>query len=1029
MHSFETRHVVLAGTLVVFIGVHSYAAPACVPGVTLFGDYDRRGDVASFDVRAMRACLGGPDRRVGPPSPFRSDLCLAAFDADSDQDIDLDDLRKFQLAYGGRCVGFADCPLGTHLEHVGGERGISNPDTFQPEDADAKQYRCIADGDCLDRTCAGHGACSLRGGRAVCACRPGYAGDDCSTCAVGYERDERTTECILGRLCRERYCSGQGDCIERGSEILCECDRDASGRFCEEGGGGLALRPPTYIEISGTNASVERNQSRMLCAKLFGGGNIDQNLTWSLDGPGLFTTLPNNCILFVSPPPDDGDMAAMTRIRACAQSFPDQCADRFLTIDPPGGIHSTGQAHKVLEPFDHVIRRYMLDRCVGGAIFGVSLFGKPIMVRGFGSLSGAPTNDPAYLASCSDTFNVSNAVPGYTLPGPTQVQPNSAFRIGSISKCVGAAMLRKAVKANILSGGNPADDDDEVEGLVLCENTEMLPPEVVDVMCLGAPPPAPLSTVSGLSPNCDDETPCPYGGECVPNDPKGGVGVCTDCPPGFAGTDCSRNTTHCASLASHVDARWDDVTLGHLMGHRSGLPRSVPDAGTVILPRLFQLRGLMTESDWQDQEDLLTSEEGFPSGTFAAEFPNFDDAKDDIGENGYFVPRLTLAEAILARLGSCLLYTPGGTIPEGLNSYSNTAYAFIGGIIETITGMPISGRTGKPAEHEGSYLEQFAEQQLGLPLPDQGTPYGIFSSGGVFRLRPANTPVFRHWDDDQQTYYPLYGDDKRPHCEWSSNDCRFTDWQNNDPRHDWDFVERGSLPAFSGGGSGGTGTEGGFYTEAEVFLRFMAKYWVGGESDSNNDPLYGESRCPDGDCIWNQFIGHNGSLDGVWAEARQLGGMVDGGVNCSATNPCPIYTACAGTAQYHQAQSICLGLNDNGIGRCYVRNEYYIPPLHPITGLPTGDFTNLECHSCRLPLGVDLFIAFNQDADKKCVEAEALGEDNPFYYSCNSAYSMSVAYLYHAACQVDWPANPFVLWPQVTRSGGSTMSPEFKGGP
>ena len=590
-------------------------------------------------------------------------------------------------------------------------------------------------------------------------------------------------------------------------------------------------------------------------------------------------------------------------------------------------------------------------------------------------------------------------------------------------------MLRKVVKENVLSGGNPADDDDEVEAMVLCDNTELLPPEISDVMCFGAPPPAPLSTVSGVSPNCDDEDPCPYGGTCVPNNPEGGIGSCTGCPAGFAGADCSRNTTHCPSLASHVDARWDDVTLGHLMGHRSGLPRSVPSGEAVILPRLFQIRGLMTESDWQDQEDLLTSESGFPAGSFAFEFPEFQDAKKDLDKNAYFIPRPTVDEAVLTRLGSCLLYTPGGSIPSGVDNYSNTAYAFIGEIIENVTGQHVSSKTGKPDLHLNSVLDEFAESELGVPIPDQGTPWGIFVAPGPLRLRPPNSPIFRHWDSGQATYYPLYWDEKRPHCEWIANDCNFNDWRNGNPRHDWDFIERNSLPAFNGAGFVGAGTEGGIYTEAEVFLRFMAKYWVGGPSGFNNDPLYGETRCPDGDCIWNLTIAHNGELAGVHAEAVQLGGMIRTNNTCTLTSPCPTYTACSGTGQYQQVQLVCLGLNELGVGTCYKLNEYNIPPLNPATGLPTGDFVNLECHACRMPVGVDFFIAFNQDTDNKCVAAEALGVDSPFYYSCAGAYSRIVSYLYHAACLVPWPANPYVLWPPVTQSGGSSMSPGLSGGP
>lgn len=374
----------LFGFLFLVDGVAALAAPQCVPGTTLFGDYDRRGDVSHEDARALRVCLGGPDRRVGSTPPYQSDLCLQAFDADGDSDIDLSDVRKFQSAFTGKCVGLPECRAGTHLEHVNGILGIPDLDSFQPGEVIGREYSCVPDETCAGRSCSRQGSCTIRGGRAVCACKPGYAGDDCGDCDVGFERDERTGDCVLGTTCRERFCSGQGECVQRGFDIACDCDTGASGRFCENGGGGSILRPPTYIEVSGTDASLASGESRPLCATLHGGGSIATNLTWTLEGPGIYTFLPNNCILFVAPPMAPTDLAAMTKVHVCSQAFPDQCADRYLTIDPPGGIKSTGQSHAVLKPFDDLIRRHMWERCIGGAIFGVSLFGKPIMVRGYG---------------------------------------------------------------------------------------------------------------------------------------------------------------------------------------------------------------------------------------------------------------------------------------------------------------------------------------------------------------------------------------------------------------------------------------------------------------------------------------------------------------------------------------------------------------------------------------------------------------------------------------------------------------------
>ncbi len=991
----------------VFVSSTSFAGDlTCVPGSIAIGDFDGKGDVALLDHAALAECLFGPLDPPNPPTHPLPQECLDHFDTNSDSRVDLVDLSRLFRIFTGDCSGLGDCPRGSHLEHASGEAGVVNQDVSDILPPDAREYRCVPDESCDGERCDDRGGCTVFSGKAVCACDEGYVGETCERCAVGYERN-REGDCVLDAECRERFCSGQGDCILRGEDLVCDCDPDASGDHCENGGGNPNIpRAPTWIVLKGTDRSIEQGESRLICPSLFGGGLIDTQLDWTLDGPGTLFFDSAGCYKYVSPPAGSFTDSQTVRIQVCSHGFPDQCTSRFLTLDPPGAIKSTGHSHALLKPFDDNIKRFMRYRCIGGAVLGISVFGKPVYVRGYGNLSGAPTNNPDYLAACGDTFDVSHEVAGYTLPGPSEVQPNSPFRIGSNTKAVAAAILRKAIKDEFTT----TDTDENVEATRLCDG--IVPPELYEVACLGVPPPVGVLTQSGSLPNCNSNNPCPYGGTCEVINEDTGAGTCINCPPGFGGADCSQNTTYCPNIANHADSRWEDVTVGHILGHRSGLPRSGLDRDQVLLPNLYRFRDLMVEADWQAQEDALTAQGDFPNGDFDTEFPDFPDAKDDIGPSAYFIPRFTTTEGMLARMGSCLLSTPGT-----VTLYSNTGYALAGIIAEYLTGTPFAGSTGRPNLHSGSLLESFAENQLGLPIPGQATAEGIYISQNSFALRNSKEPIWRAWSTTNGgTYYKLVDDEKRQYCRWLSNECTFSDWISGSLRFDWDFLDRKTIQGYEGSSGEGPGTAGSLAVEAEVYLRFMAKYWVGG---GGSNPRYGETRCPGGNCIWNLSTSHTGALGGAYSDVKQLGGTVKTNTSCSADSDCPTYTACSGTSESETVQQFCLG------GKCRKRNEYYTTPIDPGTGVLTDNFAQAECHSCRLPVGVDIFVAFNQWSDKKCYEASILDPSDPGYYECSDAYSAVAGFLGDAACKVPWPVNPFQLWPPVFHDGGSSMSPEF----
>ena len=140
--------------------------------------------------------------------------------------------------------------------------------------------------------------------------------------------------------------------------------------------------------------------------------------------------------------------------------------------------------------------------------------------------------------------------------------------------------------------------------------------------------------------------------------------------------------------------------------------------------------------------------------------------------------------------------------------------------------------------------------------------------------------------------------------------------------------------------SPGTGS---LAARAEVFLQFMSEYWVGGYE--NNPAHRGEAKWG----LESIYFSHGG-LDGTYARAIQLGGK---------RNP----------------------------------KEWKLPPLDA-KGRILDEFGNLKMYSGVLPDGVDIFVAVNQWADKKCVEAKS--------YNCRGVYGLLDNFIFYGVSQVNW---------------------------
>jgi hypothetical protein len=383
----------------------------------------------------------------------------------------------------------------------------------------------------------------------------------------------------------------------------------------------------------------------------------------------------------------------------------------------------------------------------------------------------------------------------------------------------------------------------------------------------------------------------------------------------------------CANLNSRfADKQWQNVTLGHFLSHRSGLQRSAPRYEDVTA-NLPVLRNLKTPANFQSQEQLLVNEWGYKP---------ISSAKNQLGISpsaGYFLPSPTLAETMQVLAGRCLQY------PIGQYHYSNTSPAFPTIILEQLVAAGrYAAKMGKPETHQGSALEVFFKTQLGIST---AADRGIFMTQGV-----ANTvdrePEKRAWNG--KTYYWQGWDVKRPHCIWKGSFCDFSTWLNPKPgRINWSW-NLGMVPFSSRNTDLSPGT-GSLAAEAEVFLKFMSEYWVGGYE---NNPRIGEKR----NQVWNRYTSHTGGLDGTYARAIQLGGN---------RNP----------------------------------KEWKLPPLDA-EGRILDDFGKLKMYSGVLPDGVDIFVAVNKRADKKCVEAKS--------YNCREAYGLLDNFIFYGVSQVNWGA-------------------------
>jgi hypothetical protein len=553
---------------------------------------------------------------------------------------------------------------------------------------------------------------------------------------------------------------------------------------------------------------------------------------------------------------------------------------------PAGSIPVTGYGSNELQPIVRALSDFMHHRCVGAAVIGVSYYGQPVGVWGLGRMDGRSAAS-GWNAECgNDPF----------VPGAGLVQEDTPFAMGSVSKPVTAAVLRELIRdrwEELNPGQVPTDSQIEALPVFGLNNPTglLLPIDVVEVY--------------------NGTVPLPV--------------------------------NHCNQFA-YADSRWEEITVGDLLGHNAGLVREIPSTETVV-PDLPFIRGLMDEGDFAAQEQQLRDEWGDQA---------VDAARCELGYctpgDAYVLPFVTGPDIVLYTAGTCAFEND----PDTEISYSNLGYFFLTQIVAHLNGY-YAATNGYPELHEGSALDEFFANELGIVTTASD---GIYNSQRAWWVVGYPYPEVekRSWDQGQNSYYPIRLDAKRPHCEWIAGEgCDFEAWLDGGLHINWRW-ETDSVPFWFEDSSGSNGGVGSLAAEAEVMLAFMENYWVNGYFDN---PIIGQVRNQ-----WNIDRRHNGALAGGYAWAIQYGPT--------------------GSSWLLPPQS------PSGT----ILNEFSNLVSYQCQ-LPDGTLQSL-------PNGVDLFVAVNQRSDKQCIN-DTSGDGGDFGSdSCGEYYSLLDNFVAYGVCRVDW---------------------------
>lgn len=639
------------------------------------------------------------------------------------------------------------------------------------------------------------------------------------------EYSDQDYVCVLNDLNPQANCGPYGELTRVNGNYACACAEGYVGETCNLCAPGYTFNPGSLAceitpvdpetPILGGDESLEWDEEVVLIA-----GPTGDPHNWEISPGGEGCLLENSgdpcatsldglgSVIFKAPASSD-KAVGMTEIVLKNPANNGAVGKKTLVFVQPGGMPVTGSGSAQLQPVVDALAQFMRYRCVGGGVVGISYYGKVVGVWGLGKKDGR--NAQNIYPGCGD-----DSLDPYLAAAP-KVGPDTPFRIGSNSKAVTAAITRLAIRQKWMQL-NPGSDPTyaEIEALNLVNpvglGSQLIDPQLRDILARVTP------------------------------------------PPYFYDLDLG--------VEGYADENWVKVTVGDLLGHTAGLKRDPPSYTNSIVPTLAWLRGLWTIGDFATQDALLQAQYGPLTVDLAR--AQLAAASGQSTSDIYFLPRPTGREVVLAVTGTRFKNDPD----DNINEYSNIDPPIWQMINEYLTGLPYSAELGEPASHEGSLVDLFFEQDLGVNTTGQS---GIFRSQAAFPRLPTDPePRYRGYVPSQNTYTPLSNDSKRPHCFHNGNgvSCVFDSWVDESfGRANWNW---GLGLSEQHTNNANIWPESGLLAaEPAAYLKFMSKYWVGGYGA---DPLIGEQRVDASNKkIWNAYVTHNGALDGTLSWVLQLG--------------------------------------------------------------------------------------------------------------------------------------------------------------
>ncbi|HUS68161.1 MAG TPA: serine hydrolase domain-containing protein [Kofleriaceae bacterium] len=568
-------------------------------------------------------------------------------------------------------------------------------------------------------------------------------------------------------------------------------------------------------------------------------------------------------------------------------------ADDEKPLDPKDEVPAEGAVADGMDEVDDVIKKFMRATCTGAAAVTIGFNNDPLLSRGYGWSAGAPTENCGAMDGDS-----------YFGDAVEPIHADTPFRVGSNTKAITAAVMRVVVKQRLAEQGKPTDDE-YLESLEVFDEANDLVSPALRRAILGNLAPSPGSCVLPE-----------YGDSRV-------------------------------IASGRTDPRVVDITLGHILGHKSGFPRG----GNPVYHKLSAIRGHASAADVVAEEAALDAP-GYATTTL-----------DDAVPGAHFMQRQTLEEYLIGNRDLCLNFNPGGDVPGGVDNYSNFAYGIVQHVAEYVSGRSYAANQGED-DHADSLLAQFNDAYLGF---DEGveSQYGIYHSQSLILQRDPAEPQYRAWDGESRV--GEYADDKRPYCVWDEDAgaCDASAFLDEDVRFSWGWSKDEKVhTSFAGDGfSPGPGL---IAAEMPLYYRFMQEFYVGG---GGNNPTYGRPRAetPVTKTRW-----HIGELLGAHSTVAQFAGD---------------------TISYY-----VIPRDDDG--------ELILDALDEDDGSdPDGELdlaafdTILPTDSCKLPKGLNLAMAINQVNDETCGAGTI----------CSLRYMALRDVVKEALCNVDWlKVNPSV---------------------